>query len=591
MGEIVPEFPVWYIAPMSQLQTHTDVSTADDQVALKAIYLAGLRKRFKSEINRMTGGDMAALLREREDADQLGFLMSYVYVWHWLQHNVPAEYRADMLSAFSKGPQAFLMNMLLNADDLESFVSAYIDHWQNYQGAPQLQQQHCLALLQRHGDDRSRMIDDIVQLWNSLHLFERSYSIAYRDLAQEEKERYREMLGPEDHQRLALIDALDEVVGEPIRFDKLGLIPHMGCPQTCRHCMFIFRPLLKDKQDPDQLYQQVDQLTSSVLFTGGDLSKHLDHFYHAISSMPHVSTFAILLNGDFADSREVTRSTLEAMARAVRRRAPHWSKARVILQISFDEFHQEVYLDKKGRLKERIPVTKIANIVEAAPRFGDEIQLCLVHKQHALNFSMDLFRKGVFARLASELGRRGHQVQVVSAAPSARLKINPQNRQQPGQVIKDASFVLSDYPDVPMMLTSSTMDGYGRASMMDVGETVNEKDLLDHLLKHGDAQGEFFDIDLMFWFNGWATLFSAVHICLGHVFDEGMDTVIRRLRKDPLAAALHGFDTRLLDYYAEIRPDLAQKIETATGPHHLFHMLTEDAEVRLHMTRRLIESR
>jgi hypothetical protein len=202
---------------------------------------------------------------------------------------------------------------------------------------------------------------------------------------------------------------------------------------------------------------------------------------------------------------------------------------------------------------------------------------------------MALFSKGVFARLAAELGRRGHQVQILSATPSARLKRNPQNPDQPGQVVRDASFVLADYPNVPMLLTSSTMDGYGRASKMDVGETVNEKELLQHLLETGDAQGEYFDIDLMFWFNGWATLFSAVHMCLGNVFEEGMEKVVRRQRKDPLCAAMQGFDTRILALYAEIRCDLQEKIAMATGPHHLFHTLTEDAEVRLHMTRRLIE--
>ncbi len=60
-----------------------------------------------------------------------------------------------------------------------------------------------------------------------------------------------------------------------------------------------------------------------------------------------------------------------------------------MLQISFDEFHQEVVVDRKGELSERIPVTKIANIVEAAPKFHDEIQLCLLHKQGYLNFSME----------------------------------------------------------------------------------------------------------------------------------------------------------------------------------------------------------
>ncbi|MGB5570981.1 MAG: hypothetical protein WBM81_16950, partial [Sedimenticolaceae bacterium] len=65
------------------------------------------------------------------------------------------------------------------------------------------------------------------------------------------------------------------------------------------------------------------------------------------------------------------------------------------------------------------------------------------------------------------------------------------------------------------------------------------------------------------------------------------DGILARQRKDPLSRALHVFDQRLPRLYAEIRGDLDQLIAKATGPHHLFHMLTEDSQVRLHLTRRL----
>jgi hypothetical protein len=297
-----------------------------------------------------------------------------------------------------------------------------------------------------------------------------------------------------------------------------------------------------------------------------------------------------LLNGDFADSREVTKQILEKMAAAVRRRSVTWAKAKVMLQISFDEFHQEVVVDRKGELSERIPITKIANIVEAAPKFKDEIQLCLLHKQGHLNFSMELFQKGVFARLVNELGRRGQQVQVISSAPSSRLKRNPVNPDEPAQLIKDATFVLSKHPDVPILLTSTTIDAYGRANMMELHEAVNERDLLKQMLDGKGTGGETFDKDLMFWFNGWATLFSAVHMCLGNVFEDGLETIRKRQLKDPLSNALNCFDLRLLEYYRELNDDLDEIIERSTSPHHLFHTITEDGAMRLHMTQRLIET-
>jgi len=565
--------------------------SAEAQQDVRQAYLVAMRQRFKMEINRLTRGDMLAMLKgpaalADSDAEKLGFLMTYVYAWHWLQQNVLVDYQSEVLATFAKGPQAFLMQMILRSDTAAEFILAYIDHWQHYQGAAQLQHQQLLQLLQQKESPQA-LAEFIETVWQSLNLFGKTFAAGYKDLAKQEKQRYADMLADEDRKRLALVDQLPDT--QPLKpFDKLGIIPAMGCPQTCRHCMFIFRPLMKNTDDPAALFGMIDELTTSVLFTGGDLTKHLQHFYAAIESMQHVTTFAILLNGDFADSREVSKSVLEKMAAAIRRRPFSWPKARVMLQISFDEFHQEVVVDRKGELSERIPVTKIANIVEAAPKFKNEIQLCLLHKQGHLNFSMELFQKGVFARLVKELGRRGHQVQVLSSAPSARLKRNPLSPDKPAPLIKDATFVLSKYPDAHFLLTSTTIDAYGRANMMELHEAVNERDLLQQMLAGEGTGGETFDKDLMLWFNGWATLFSAVHVCLGNIFEEGLETIRKRQQKDPLSNALNSFDLRLLDYYREQRDDLDEIIERSTSPHHLFHTITEEGAMRLHMTQRLI---
>ncbi len=560
----------------------------DAQQDVHQAYLVSLRQRFKTEINRLTRGDMLNLLAaQTSDAENLSFIMTYVYAWHWLQLNIHKQYQQEVLAAFENGPQAFLMRFILNSHNSAEFIESYIDYWQNYVGEPQLQQQQILQLLQQSAD-RQSLTNSIEHIWNKLNLLNKSFAIGYKNIAKQEKNRYADMLADEDKQRLKLVDQLPDAASLSL-FSKLGLIPAMGCPQTCRHCMFIFRPLMKNTDDPDPLYKMLDKLTTSILFTGGDLSGHLDHFYNAIAGMQHVTTFAILLNGDFADSHDITNDILGKMATAIRQRPVTWPRAKVHLQISFDEFHQEVVVDRKGHLKERIPIVKIANIVEAAPEFNDEIQLCLCHKQGYLNFSMDLFQKGVFARLAKELGRRGHQIQILSTSPSARLKRNPLTPEKPAQIIKDASFILTKYPHAALMLTSSTIDAYGRAEMMELHEAVNERDLLQQMLDGKGTGAETFDKDLMFWFNGWATLFSAVHICLGNVFEDGIETIRQRQAKDPLSNAMHCFDIRLLDYYRELRDDLDAIIQTSTSPHHLFHTITDDGAMRLHMTQRLLD--
>lgn len=564
------------------------VVSAPDQAALEPRYLAAMRRRFKAEVNRMTGGAMRQLLADQPDAERLSFPLSYLYVFHWLCRDIPDRaYRRAVLSAFKGAKRAFLMDLLADSADARGFVRGYIEQLSSAEFDTRVQRHQLLELLVRAGNDPERLTARLLGVWEGLGLLRDSYAVAYRDLGREERERYGDMLGSQDLERLALVDAMSDTASVHSRFDKLGVIPAMGCPQTCRHCMFIWRPPMRNTPDPEPLFATVNGLTESLLFTGGDLTRHLDGFIRAIGTMDRIRTFAILLNGDFANDRKVTDQTLKAMVAVIRSRPKSWAKAEVLLQISFDELHQELIVDRNGKLKERIPVAKIANIVECAPRYP-EIQLCLLHKQNALNFSMDLFKAGVFGRLARELGRRGHRVRILSSAPSPRLKRHPSEPGRTGKVVKDASFVLTRYPDRPILLTSSTVDAYGRGSLLDEGETVKERDLLRLVLEGKAPRGEGFDTDLMFWFNGWATLFSAVHVCLGDLYADGIETILARHRKDPLTKALGCFDLRLFTLYSEVRDDLEQRISAATSPHQLFHVVTEDAEVRLHMTRRLI---
>ncbi|WP_419590981.1 hypothetical protein, partial [Thiolapillus sp.] len=398
------------------------VSVTDtQQQQLQALYLENRRQRFKSEINRLTGGDMQALLEPQPQAEDLSFLLTYVYAWHWLRQHVAVEYHRALLAPFRGSARAFLMEMLEESESADDFVRAYIDHWLASPGPGPAQREQLFRLLRRRDNDPNRLRQDILAIWRNLQLFTQPDKQHYARIARIERNRYGDTLGEADRERLALVDSLPDMPKKQQQFDKLGLIPHMGCPQTCRHCMFIWRPFVRSEENPDQLYELVDAHTQSVLFTGGDLTRHMAHFYRAMRKMRHVRTFAILLNGDFAKDIVQTKALLDAMAQALKARPAGWPQAHILLQISFDEFHQEVLIDKHGQLRERIPVAKIANIVELAPRYQD-IQLALLHKQNRLNFSMDLFHKGVFGRLAQELGQRGHQLQILSTAASERIK-------------------------------------------------------------------------------------------------------------------------------------------------------------------------
>ncbi|WP_419595502.1 hypothetical protein [Thiolapillus sp.] len=50
---------------------------------------------------------------------------------------------------------------------------------------------------------------------------------------------------------------------------------------------------------------------TSILTEGGDLTRHMAHFYRAVGKMRHVRTFAILLNGDFSGDIGQTKALLD----------------------------------------------------------------------------------------------------------------------------------------------------------------------------------------------------------------------------------------------------------------------------------------
>ena len=540
-------------------------------------YVAWQQRRFKGAVNRFN-----RTLDGPADAGLTGNL----FAWHWLTAEVPRPLWRPVLEVSRNPAHAYLIDLLDVAATADRFIRGFLAYWRDAEGDDP-RRAEVRALLAGHGGDLEAAAQDAVARWQRFNLFQSTWREGVRTIQQRQKKIAREVGGALDRERLALVDGLpDPGDGQPVRFDKVGLIPRLACSQSCRHCMFVWRDGVSRTHDPAPLLARVNRLTGNLLFTGGDLRGEMDAFRHAIRTMDGVTTFAILLNGASEESPQAARKLFREIQEAVAQRPAAFPAARVILQISFDEFHQEIQVDRKGRLRERIPVAHIAHIVEQSTRFP-EIQLSLLHKQNRLNFSADLFRHGVFGRLARELARRGQPVRILETVPSPRVKADPFNPVRSGPVIRDAWFELSGHPGHAIHLNSSTIDAYGRAALLDASEYVNERAHLERILQAGPPPEERFDTDLMFRWDGAVTCFSAIHLWLGNFFSDG-ERVLTRQRTDPLLRALERFDRRLLDYYAEVETDLEEQLKNSTGPHHLFHQLTESAQARLHMTRRLL---
>ena len=158
------------------------------QQQLKAVYLPSVRQRFKQEVNRLTSGAMPEMLAGRSDAADLGFLLTYLYAYHWMRHNVAAQYHEEMLAAFQAAARRWLMDLLL-AETPEAFIRGYIDHWLKAGPGGPAQQEQLLRLLAGQGGDVERLVAHIQQVWDGLELFGKDYKTAYGELARHERDR------------------------------------------------------------------------------------------------------------------------------------------------------------------------------------------------------------------------------------------------------------------------------------------------------------------------------------------------------------------------------------------------------------------
>ncbi|MBF8273057.1 MAG: hypothetical protein HW380_2162 [Magnetococcales bacterium] len=508
-------------------------------------------------------------------------VLSFLFACHWLHREVHPRYFSQVAEVMDRPGHAKWSSLLLmictNPLDDASFIGHILDRLVETNAGK--------------AENREKIIGDLVHKWRGLGLYATTRPLAVRQIGAVEKAVMQDLGGPNDRERISRVDLLDD--GDPSEpfFDKMALIPRMACPQSCRHCMFVWRPPMNNMPDAGPLLKSINRQTSNLLFTGGDLTKDLNLFYHAIATMDRVETFAILLNGLWACSQTAADHLFANLRRSLNRRPSFFSKADVLVQISFDEFHQEIIANRSGDLNERIPVAHIARILIAGAG-QPHCQVALIHKQNSLNFSIQLFQKGVFGRLLAELEQQGWKMEDIHWQTSPRLKEHPSQPGVQGGVIREAKILLRG-PSVTttVYFVSSCVDSLGRAELLDPSEYVCENLLFEDWVHGRSPPMDPFDTDPMLWRNGNVTLFGAIHVWMGNYFVEG-ERVFSRWRKDPLRVALGRLDRRLLVAHQAWNPQQHQRLmQTATSPHSFLHGMTRNSGARLFITQWLLENR
>jgi hypothetical protein len=294
-----------------------------------------------------------------------------------------------------------------------------------------------------------------------------------------------------------------------------------------------------------------------------------------------------MLNGAFASSLDVAKQKLTQIQNALlRRKSCFATKPSILLQISFDEFHQTVHIDQEGRFYEKLPIHYIANLLETSLNYR-MLDVVLLHKQHAYNFSTDILNKGVVARLFQELNKRKIRVNILQIEQSPRLKTHPATKAQTDRMAINIRFSLAKGKEKNFLINSSLVDSMGEASLLHPSEYVDGRDVKDKVASQR-LKGERMEGDLMFWYNGNTTYFPIPHILLGNLLEDDMSTIMSRYLNDPLIAYAREFDTKLLDYYQEIMSDYDELYRNASSHLQLYNGITRFDKVRFELTNRIL---
>lgn len=565
--------------------------TASSQDELRGAYIESKKDQLKHIMYRLNHFELEPGLQSHKHGELIKEIILYFYCYKWLRAHLPCQYYGDVLFQPRHKTYDFLVDILKHSPDEEHFLRNYILYCskpENVKNAPHnLKAQLFYEHYNKNIDD---CVSEIISVWKGLGYFKDSPAHRLSEERRRQRHIFDAIYSEADRERLRIIDKLPIKKHNHVKkshFEKLALIPTFQCATGCRHCLFIWRPLLKPLYDKDKLFDIVNRYTKNVLFTGGDLTKYLGDFYDAVRKMDRIENFVILLNGRFAGTGAEADQFMKSINEALNeRKARGFTNASVTVQISFDEFHQEVLIDKKGKFYERVPVSTSVNILESSLAF-DSINVVLLHKQNSYNFSDALIKKGVFARLMRECSKRKREVTIMSAGTSRNPKVNPVTGKESHSMITDIYFVISNGQKKIFTFNSSLVEALGKAKFLDSTEYVNARDVKDTSVSRS-MRGENFDSDLMLWYNGYVTSFSAPHLILGNLYDDTIETIIERWHKDPLHSCLKNFNPELIDYYKEISSDFEQIYEESSSHVNLFMNMICSDKVRLYLTQRII---
>jgi len=339
---------------------------------------------------------------------------------------------------------------------------------------------------------------------------------------------------------------------------KVTVLPTTECTNDCLHCLLA----LKEDREGDIRGWINDVLPyaegKSLLIVGGEPTRELSDVEYILGQARGVEALTITTNASWARNLSSTRKMLRRLKTAAR-------GSLFVINLSMDKYHQEVIRTSDGSLKERIPVDRIANIIQLTqqePEFRD-VHVALSGLLVGFEFTASY--------LFDELERRGLRPISSDRKEDKRYKRFVKLYREDGtetEYMLYASDILvfpngigcsvyANFDGISIEGNAVGLEGFeimwGRAKHSirallrnEQEENLTFKDIHITITRDGEVY-----IDPAFLSRSWS---------VGNVSNEPLDTILERVNRDPLARALATNLYDVIEIAREVEPDLDERL-------------------------------
>jgi hypothetical protein len=564
------------MAEGEDVETHLDLllRTAEGQ-SLEEVFLEA-KKTFLTE----------KLSRIQEEIDgrgipqDQGFLLMVLYLFQFVEREGGSAYREPLLEAFAfTGWPLPRFRPLLEREGLKARAGFLVDlHYES--PGPEI---------------RELLVGQLLEAWNLLGLG-RDPETENRDLLREKARLYSLIGSPPDRERWALVRRLSEVGGPrlPLALRNIGIVPTEACPSDCRFCLAPWRATVEERRGraleegefqsfADQVIALAERRGLVLTITGGEPFLEMGRVAYILERAR--SPVELTTSGFWAQTSKKAERRLAQLMRVVgKNRHPRF---RFSLQISLDSFHQEPRL-VRGKLIENVPLTFVANAVEASQRRFPQLELCLLTK-------FTRYRDPL-PRLLREFEKRGIQWRLREKGYDPDLKVTVPGKEGelvPRPLLLKAYLQLSS-PRIPrgarpIFLLYTAVEGIGRAAGMEPFEFPSfTQRTREFLTREQTERLPVIGMEV----SDDGTVYPGAHALyswsIGSLQEETLEEIVLRSEHDPLFLAMAENPGRIRDLGLEADPGLRARLERASSPLVALYEILSLPSRRLYITRRLL---